>query len=211
MRIAVIGTGKVGATLGRRWAGAGHDVVYGSRRPDADDVRVVLAATGHDARAELPQEAARAADVIALAVPGTTAVGIAAKLGDVSGRILVDCTNPILPGLAGLSVGTEDSGAERIARAVPGARVVKAFNTTGSANMEAPVIAGSRLAMFVCGDDPEARAVVAGLAEELGFDPVDCGPLSAARYLEPLAMLWISLAYQRGLGPRFGFTLVRED
>jgi NADPH-dependent F420 reductase len=210
MRIAVIGTGKVGSTLGRRWAGAGHDVVYGSRRPDADDVRRVVAATAHGARAARPEEAVRDSDLVVLAVPGTTAVNVVTSLGELRGRVLVDCTNPILPGLAGLSVGTDDSGAEQIARAAPGARVVKAFNTTGSANMEDPLLGDSRLAMFLCGDDPGARAIVIDLAKELGFEPVDCGPLSAARYLEPLAMLWISLAYQRGMGPRFGFALVRQ-
>lgn len=211
MRIAVIGTGNVGAVLGRRWARGGHDVTFGTRRPDDASVLALVEAAGPRASAALPADAASGAEVVVLAVPGGAALETAAGLGGLAGKIVVDCTNPILPGLAGLSVGTSDSGAEALARALPGARVVKAFNTTGSKNMEHPVYPGGRLAMFVCGDDPAARTVVAGLAEELGFGAVDCGPLASARYLEPLAMVWITLAYPLKQGPDFGFALLRRD
>lgn len=211
MRIAIIGTGNVGAVLGRRWAQGGHGVVFGSRRPDDGEIRALVEASGPRASAAAPAAAAAAADVVVLATPGAGAEAVAASLGDLAGKVLVDCTNPILPGLAGLSVGTDDSGAERIARAVPAARVVKAFNTTGSANMEDPAYPGGRLAMLLCGDDADARAVVAGLAAELGFEPVDCGPLKSARYLEPMAMAWITLAYPLKNGPDFGFAVLRRD
>jgi hypothetical protein len=210
MRIAVIGTGNVGATLGRRWARGGHAVIFGTRRPDHEEVRALVGASGAGASAAPPPEAASRADVVVLAVPGQSAAAAAGSLGSLEGKILVDCTNPIRPGLAGLSVGTDDSGAEQIARAVPGARVVKAFNGTGSANMEDPAFPGGRLALFLCGDDAGARRVVTGLAEELGFEAVDCGPLKSARYLEPLAMVWITLAYAMGQGPDFGFALLRR-
>lgn len=210
MRIAVIGTGNVGAVLGRRWARGGHEVTFGTRRPEEPGVRALVGEAGPSAGAALPADAASRAEVVVLAVPGANAVEAAVALGDLAGKILVDCTNPILPGLAGLSVGRDDSGAERIARAVPDARVVKAFNTTGSANMEDPVYPAGRVAMFLCGDDAGARRTVAALAAELGFDAVDCGPLTSARYLEPMAMAWITLAYPLKHGPGFGFSVVRR-
>ncbi|NJD19491.1 MAG: F420-dependent NADP oxidoreductase, partial [Gemmatimonadetes bacterium] len=174
------------------------------------DVRALVAAAGVNASVTSPAEAAARAEVVVLATPGGGAESVVTGLGDLTGKILVDCTNPILPGLAGLSVGTEASGAERIARAAPGAKVVKAFNTTGSANMEDPVYPAGRLAMFLCGDDAGARAAVAGLAGELGFEPVDCGPLASARYLEPVAMVWITMAYPLKNGPSFGFAVLRR-
>lgn len=188
MRIAIIGTGNVGAVLGRRWAQGGHAVTFGSRRAKDADVLELVRAAGPDAASATPAEAAAGAEVVVLATPG-------GNVDDV---------------VAGLSVGTDDSGAERIAKAVPGARVVKAFNTTGSANMENPVYPDGRLAMFVCGDDADACALVAGLAGELGFEPVDCGPLKSARYLEPMAMVWITMAYPLKNGPGFGFALLRR-
>jgi hypothetical protein len=210
MKIAMIGTGRVGAVLGRRWAEAGHQVVFGSRRPDTDDVRALVASAGSTASASPPAEAAAAADVVVLATPGNAAEAVVSDLGDLDGKVLIDCTNPILPGLAGLSVGTDDSAAERIARAAPGARVVKAFNTTGSTNMEDPVYEGGRLAMFVCGDDAGAKGVATELAAALGFEVIDSGPLTSARWLEPMAMLWVTLAYGLGNGPDFGFAVLRR-
>ncbi len=173
-------------------------------------MKELVAAAGTSASAALPAAAAALADVVVLATPGDTAVAVASALGDLDGRVLIDATNPILPALAGLSVGTDDSAAERIARAVPGARVVKAFNTTGSGNMEDPVYGDGRLAMFVCGDDADAKGVTRELAEQLGFEAVDCGPLKSARWLEPMAMLWVTLAYGLGNGPDFGFAVLRR-
>lgn len=97
-----------------------------------------------------------------------------------------------------------------MARWAAGARVVKAFNTTGSGNMADAGYGGERLAMMLCGDDEAAKRVVGGLAAELGFEPVDAGPLTRSRQLEQLAVLWIALAYQQGWGPDFGFALLRR-
>lgn len=210
MEIAVIGTGSVGAVLGRRWAGAGHRVVFGSRRPDDPEIVELVQSAGSSASAAPPEAAAAGAQVVVLAVPGDRAAEIASSLGDLTGKVVVDCTNPILPGLSGLSVAGDDSGAEVLQRALPGIPVVKTLNTTGAGNMDDPVYPRGPLAMFVCGDDEAARATVAGLVEELGFQAVDCGPLRTSRYLEPLAMLWITLA-SRGLGRDFGFLLTTRD
>lgn len=135
---------------------------------------------------------------------------IARSVADWNGRILVDATNPLAPGLAGLSVGTTTSGAEQIAAAAHGARVVKAFNTTGAENMADSRYSGGAVFMPVCGDDPDARARVIALATLIGFDAVDCGDLSAARYLEPFAMTWIHMAIKLGHGRSFAFARLRR-
>ncbi len=212
-RIAVIGTGRVGALLGRRWAAAGHSVVFGSRRTDGPEVRDPPAEAGPAVDVASPPEAAAGAEVIVLAVPGAAALEVAQGLGDLSGRIVVDCTNPVRRGGSAPGRASTDapSGGEALARALPGARVVKAFNTTGSGNMADPRYPSGNLPMFLCGDDPEARQVVAGLAADLGFEPVDCGGLDAAALLESMALLWIRLAYRQGMGPDFALGLLRRS
>ncbi|HEU4950552.1 MAG TPA: NAD(P)-binding domain-containing protein [Holophagaceae bacterium] len=197
MKIAMIGKGNVGQALAAGLRRAGHEVVHGVRAPERPD--------------ELPVvEAVAACELAVLAVPYTAALDVAAAIPDWGGKVLVDATNPILPGLSGLEVGTTGSGAERIAARAAKARVVKAFNTTGAENLAQAAYPGGRGWMPVAGDDGEARAVVLELAASLGFEAVDAGPLVAARYLEPFAMTWIHLAYRGGLGRGFAFGLLRR-
>lgn len=202
MQIAIIGAGRVGAALGHGWAREGHEIVFGVRTPAAREVLVGRVAGIADA--------VREASVVVLATPWSAVESALATAGPLDGKILIDCTNPILPELAGLAVGTTESAAERIAALVPGARVVKAFNTTGAANMADPRYGTERLTMFYCGDDGEAKRMVDELIAALGFTPVDAGVLAAARYLEPVAMLWIHLAYRMGHGPNIGLHLLRR-
>ena len=155
-------------------------------------------------------QAAALAEVVVLATPWDATEAVVDSLGDLSGKILVDCTNPLTADLSGLAVGADTSGGEEVGRWAAGARVVKAFNTTGSGNMADAGYGGEQLAMLIAGDDAEAKAVVAGLAEELGFEAIDAGPLARSRQLEQLAVLWIALAYQQGLGMDFGFALLRR-
>lgn len=209
MNIAIIGTGSVGAALGRGWADAGHAVIFGSRRPHSDDVEALVDAIGNRARSTPPDEAAAVAEVVALAVPWGAAQSAVEGLGDLSGKILIDCTNPIAAGMQS-AVGGDTSGAEQIAGWAPGARVVKAFNTTGANNMTDPDYAGTPLTMFICGGDGDAKQTVAELAEDLGFEAVDAGPLDRARLLEPMARLWIHLAMTEGFGREIGFKLLRR-
>jgi hypothetical protein len=131
------------------------------------------------------------------------------RAGDLGGKIVVDCTNPI--GADGLVVGTTTSAGELAAGWAQGAVVVKAFNTTGSGNMENPRYGDRAVTMFICGDDSQAKAVVGSLAEQIGFDVIDTGPLKAARYLESMAMLWVHLAYNQGFGTDFAFKLIRRS
>jgi hypothetical protein len=210
MKIGIIGVGNVGGTLGRRWAQGGHEVVFGVR--DVQNVKrsEVLSAAGPNARVASVGEAAAASEVVVFATPWSATEDAVRSAGELRGKVLVDCTNPIAPGMKGLSIGQDTSAAEKIASWAKGARVVKAFSTTGAANMADPNYAGERATMFLCGDDKEAKQNVGQLAEELGFDVCDTGALYTARYLEPLAMLWVHLAYVEGLGPNFAFTLLRR-
>ena len=209
MKIAVIGSGNVGAALGRRWSEAGHDLVFGVRDPQADKVRdLVTSAPGTSA--DLVAAAAAAAEVVVLATPWAVSEDVVRGLGDLGDRVLVDCTNPLEPDLTGLTVGHSVSAGEMIAGWAKPAKVVKAFNNTGAGNMLEPVYAEGATTMFLCGDDPQANRLVAGLAKDIGFDAVDAGGLRMARLLEPLAMLWINLAYAQGMGPDIAFRLMKR-
>jgi predicted dinucleotide-binding enzyme len=209
MRIAVIGIGMVGGTLGRRWAQEGHEVMFGVREPSSEKVGQLLAESGANARAGSVAEAAAFGEVFVLATPWAGAEDAIRKAGDLSGKIVLDCTNPLKPDMSGLA-DLHASAAEQVAAWVPGARVVKIFNTTGFKNMDNPKFGEDRVTMFYCGDDAEAKKVAAGLAEDLGFEVVDAGPLAEARSLEYLALLWIHLAYVQKLGPGIAFKLIRR-
>lgn len=209
MKIAVIGVGNVGRTLGSRWAQNGHQVVFGSRDPDSEKVRQVVAGAGENAGAASVGEAAAGAAVVVLATPWSGAQSAVTAAGDLAGKVVIDCTNPIVPGFQ-LALGTTTSGAEQVAQWAAGAHVVKAFNTTGYENMADPLYDGEPVTMFICGDDAGAKAVVAELAQELGFEVADTGPLMMARHLEPLAMVWIRLAMGQGFGRNIAFKLVRR-
>ncbi len=208
MQIAILGTGNVGQALGAGWARAGHAIIFGSRQPDSDKVRALLQAVV-GARAVAPQQAVAAAEVVVLATPWPAVQALVTSLHGWEGKLVIDATNPIAPGLQ-LAVGHTTSAAEMIAGWAAGARVVKAFNTTGANNMTNPIYGGESTTMFIAGDDADAKAIVTHLAQTLGFDVADVGPLSAARYLEPLALVWIRLAMAQGLGREIALKLVRR-
>lgn len=197
MNIAILGRGIVGETLGSRWAGAGHSVVFGSRSPGAPD--------------ELfHAEAVKAADVVVLSLPWS-AMNVAfleeLNLGE---RLVIDCTNPIAADFSALVPVEEGSGAERVAKAAPQAKVVKAFNTIGVNIMANPTFGDTKATLLIAGDDAWAKATVKTLAEELGFQPEEAGPLSMSRYLEAQAWIWISMAMKFGYGREIAFNLQRR-
>jgi 8-hydroxy-5-deazaflavin:NADPH oxidoreductase len=210
MRIAIIGAGNVGGTLGKSWAAKGHEVAFGVRRSNDTKVHALITATGKRARAASVKDAVAGAEVLVLATPWSATKAALHEAGDLRGKVVVDATNPLKADGSGLAIGHATSAGEQVAGWAPGARVVKAFNTIGAAHMADPRFGTQRASMFICGDDTDAKATVAQLAAELGFDPVDCGPLTQARLLEPLAMLWISMAYAYGAGPNIGFALLRK-
>ncbi|MFN7949375.1 MAG: NADPH-dependent F420 reductase [Blastocatellia bacterium] len=210
MKIAIIGAGNVGGNLGKVWAGKGHSVIFGVRDPNSPKVQALIAATGEHAQAASVAEAASSAEVVVLSTPWPATQEAIQAAGDLAGKIIIDCINPLQPDLSGLSLGHTTSAAEEIARQAPGAKVVKAFNTTGAGNMLDPQYGSLAADMFICGDDAAAKSTVAKLAGDAGFDVVDAGPLSNARLLEPLAMLWIDLALKRGFGTNIAFKLLRR-
>jgi predicted dinucleotide-binding enzyme len=152
MKIAIIGAGNVGGTLGKSWARKGHTVMFGVRDAANPKVAALVKEAGASASSGSVREAAAFADVVVLATPWDAAQDALRSAGNLSGKILLDCTNPLRPALSGLAVGHDTSGGEQVATWAPGARVVKIFNTTGFANMANPKYPEGAAAMLYCGD-----------------------------------------------------------
>jgi 8-hydroxy-5-deazaflavin:NADPH oxidoreductase len=208
VKIGILGAGNIGGNLGRRWAGRGHDVAFGVR--DAAKVEELVASIGKSggkARASTIAEAASFGDVLAIAVPWAAVPDVLAAAGDVRGKVLIDATNA-LKWENGPVHAVATSAAEEIA-AKTGAKVVKAFNTLGAEHIEDPVVHGVKADVFLAGDDADAKAIVGKLAQEIGFDVVDAGPLRNARFAEQLAIGWIHVAMVGGLGRGVAFKLLR--
>ena len=210
MDIAVFGAGNVGGGIGKAWAKAGHAVTFGVPNPQDPKVQALIASIPQSAKAASVREAAAASSVILLATPWPAAQIAIAGAGDLSGKILIDATNPLRPDFSWLEDDYTVSGAERVAQWAAGASVFKAFNQTGAENMADPSGYTNRPVMFTCGDDEARKPQVMRLIEEIGFEAVDAGPLRAARLIEPYGMLWITLAHARGLGRNFAFAIERR-
>jgi hypothetical protein len=196
--IAIVGAGNIGSALARLWSEAGHEISLavreGSSPKSIPGVRTGPA-----------KEIAGKAEIVLLAVPWPACKDALASCGDLDGKIIVDCTNPVLPTLEGLEFGGTDSAAEQLQRLATGARLVKAFNTIGAPLLGNATFGGLQADGYFCGDDAAAKSAVAPLIAAAGLRPLDAGPLRNARYLEAMAMLWIDLAVTRGRGPTFGF------
>jgi hypothetical protein len=204
MKIAIIGAGNVGKALGTSWGKRGHEVAYGVRNPgDAKYQGLKTASVA---------AAARAADAILLATPWGATEAVLQSAGDLAGKLLLDATNPLTMGPQGmaLAIGHTTSAGERVAGWAKGASVFKTLNTIGFNNMENSAGYPLKPVMFFAGDDAGKRETVAALLRDLGFEPVDAGPLSNARLLEPHAMLWIDLAMKRGQGRDIAFALMKR-
>lgn len=209
MNIAIIGAGNVGRAITGSATRAGHDVTVGSA--SGTTARAVAEEFGARAASSV-REAAAAADLVILAVPYTAVDDVLSEAGEaLAGKVLVDATNPLKPDSSGLATdGT--SGAEHIQRTVRDARVVKAFNTALAARQADPEVAGGlRIDGFVAGDDAEAKQAVLSLLRDVGFNPVDAGPLVMARYLEGMAWLNVSLQMKHGWGWQASWKLVGPD
>ena len=210
MKIGIIGSGNVGGALGKGWAKKGHSVVFGARDPADAKLQSLLKQAGPNARAAGVQEAAAFGEVVVFATPWPAAQDAIRGAGDLKGKVVFDCINPLKPDLSGLELGFTTSAAEQVAQWASGAKVVKVFNTTGSNNMENSRYPGGSPGMFYCGDDAAAKKLAKQLVTDLGFEPVDAGGLTSARLLEPLAMLWIHLAYAQAMGREFAFGILRR-
>jgi 8-hydroxy-5-deazaflavin:NADPH oxidoreductase len=210
VNIAILGTGRVGGALGAGWAEKGHRVTFGSRDPQAEHVVRQVERTAGKIPALPAAEAVRPAEVVVLATPWRAAEKAIAAAGDLTGKVLIDCINPLTEDFRHLDLGHTTSAAEQIAAWAPGARVVKAFNSVSAGAMADPWFGDENATMLYCGDDEQAKDLVRRLAEDLGFDAYDAGPLAVARYLEPFAMLYIKLAIKEGWGGDCAFKILRR-
>lgn len=210
MRIGIIGAGNMGSAFAKRLAAAGHEVVITAT--DLAHAEQAAAAAGGPTRAVPTEEVAQGADLVIVATPYDASADALRGAGDVDGKTVVDISNPITPDYSGLSIGFTTSAAEEIQEAVPGARVVKAFNTV-FAQILGSEADSAGIQVFYAGDDPAAKDSVKALIESAGFEPVDVGPLANARLLEPLGMLNIYFGYGAGRGTNIAprWTAVNAD
>ena len=190
--IAVIGTGKVGSALGTEFAAEGHTIVYGSRDPTREAVRSLVERSGDNASATFQSDAIKGADIVILAVPGMLAGDIAASLGDLSGKIIIDPTNPVNFSNGSITHGVATSNGEIIQSAAPDAFVVKAFNVLSWQYLIDPDTSGGPISIPIAGDSVDAKNRVAELIHSIDLHPIDVGPIAHARWLEGMAVLLIN-------------------
>src|SRR5881628_3155362 len=207
MRIGILGSGLMGGKLGTIFARAGHDVVFSYSRSERKLKRLAREAQGH-ARAGTPREAILDADAVLLAVHWSRVDDVLKQAGDLSGKVIVSCSLPMNADDTGLVIAHTSSGAEELAKKVPKARVVSAFGTVPSEVLFGVFAArkkARRPSLVYCGDDERAKGVAAELIRDVGFDPVDAGPLRIARYTEPFTLLIAQLAYEGDEGPELAY------
>ena len=210
MRVGVLGSGLMGAKLGTIFARAGHEVTFSYSRSERKLARLAREA-GNGACAGTPAEAARDADTMFLAVHWSRVNDVLKQAGDLAGKVVVSCSLPMNRSDTALVVAHTSSGAERLASKIRSANVVSAFNTVPS-----EVLFGvyrsrrrPRPSLIYCGDDAGAKKVAAKLIRDVGFDPVDAGPLEMARYMEPYALLVAQIAYEGDGGPGLAYRFER--
>jgi len=211
MRIGILGSGLMGGKLRTLFARAGHDVVFSYAR-HREKLKRLAKDAGANARAGTPREAAQDADALLLAVHWSRFDDVLSQAGDLSGKVIVSCSLPMNADNTGLVIGHTSSGAEELAKTLPKARVVCAFNTVPGEVLFGVFEArrkASRPSLVYCGDDSSSKAIAAGLIRDVGFDPVDAGPLRIARYTEPFALLMGQLAYEGDGGPELAYRFER--
>jgi NADPH-dependent F420 reductase len=208
MKIGIVGTGMVGRALAERFIQKGHEVMLGSRDPSS--AKKKLSKDLETARVGTYADTTHFANILVLAVHWNHVRQTLEKMGNLDGKIVIDCVNPLASNLTRLDIGSTGSAAEEIAKLAPNAKIVKAFNSIGAQNYKDPNIDGQKASGFICGDDKEAKKVVSKLVEDVGFEVIDVGPLSNARMLEQLALLWVNLAFVQGFGPSIGFKLLKR-
>jgi len=192
LKIAIIGKGNVGSALCSGLSGK-HETRFGHRDP-----------------AEPVADAAKWGEVIILAVPHNNANdAIEEIMPYADGKVVIDVMNAVGPKME-LGISCTTSTAEETQKKLPKAHVVKAFNTVFAQNQSTGKVGNEQLTAFIAGDDLKAKQTVAQLTRDIGFEPVDCGPLKAARYLEAMGIMIINLAYTYGMGPKIGYKLIKR-
>jgi len=192
VKIAIIGKGNVGSALGKGLTKAGHEIKFGHRDPS-----------------EPVSEAAKWGQIIILAVPHNNSVDAIENVKPFAdGKTVIDVMNALGPKME-LGISCTTSSAEETQKKLPNAFVVKAFNTVFAKNQSTARVGNEKLTAFIAGDDADAKKTVAKLTGDIGFDPVDCGPLKNARYLEAMGNMLINLAYTYGMGTDIGYKLAK--
>ncbi len=209
MNITILGAGNMGAALAKQLSRAGHQVRIASR--NLEKARAIVA-TNPRAVVVDPVDAIVDSSVVIVATGFPDAIPALKSLRSLAGKIVIDITNPMSADFTSLTIGHDTSAAEEIAKAVPGAEVVKAFNTVFAQVLaEGPAFANGQVApVFVASDSDRAKQTVKDLVQSIGFKPVDAGPLKNARYLEPLAALNIYLGYGAGHGTAISPAWIRK-
>ena len=211
MRVGILGSGLMGGKLGTILARAGHEVVFSYARSEQKLRKLAREAKGK-ARPGTPREAAQEADAVLLAVHWSRIDDVLRETGDLSGKVIVTCSLPMNEDNTELVVAHTSSGAEELAKRVPKARVVSAFSTVPSEVLFGVFAArrkATRPGLVYCGDDSSSKRIAVELIRDVGFDPVDAGPLRIARYTEPFAMLIAQLAYEGQEGPELAYRFER--
>ena len=211
MNIGILGSGLMGGKLGTLFARAGHKVVFSYAR-EMKKLEALAKKAGPNARAGTPADAARDADALLLAVHWDRVDDVLRQAGDLSGKLIVSCSLPMNADESELVIGHTNSGAETLAKKSPKSKLVCAFNTVPSEVLFGVYNArrrAKRPSLVYCGDEARSKKVVAGLIRDIGFDPVDAGPLRLARYFEPFALLVAELAYEGKGGPQIAYRFER--
>jgi 8-hydroxy-5-deazaflavin:NADPH oxidoreductase len=207
MRVGILGSGLMGGKLGTLFARAGHEVVFSYAR-SRKKLEGLARDAGGNARAGTPAEAARDADAILLAVHWSRVDEVVSQAGELSDKVLLSCSLPMNTDDTELVVAHTSSGAEALAKKVRNAQVVAAFGTVPSEVLFSVFEArrkSKRPSLVYCGDQEDAKAIAARLIRDVGFDPVDAGPLRMARYMEPFTLLVAQLAYEGDRGPELAY------
>jgi 8-hydroxy-5-deazaflavin:NADPH oxidoreductase len=207
MRVGILGSGLMGGKLGTLFARAGHDVIFSYARTEQKLKRLAREA-GANARAGTPAEAAHEADALLLAVHWSRVGDVLKQAGNVSGKVIVSCSLPMNNDHTDLVIAHSSSGAETLAKKVPRAHIISAFGTVPSEVLFGVFEArrkSKRPSLIYCGDHTGAKQVAATLIRDVGFDPVDAGPLRIARYMEPFTLLVAQLAYEGPRGPELAY------
>ncbi len=198
MKITVLGSGNIGGTLGRKWAGAGHDVVFGVRDAGSPKVRALLDSIKGTATARAVADALAFGDVVLFATPWSAVAGVVETGGGVlNGKVVIDATNNF--------GGPVVNNVTTISAKAPAANVFRAFNSLGWENLQNPRFGEIQADLFYCGPDNRARPLVEGLIEDVGLRPVWVGDLDQVQLVDNIGMLWVTLAFRRGMGRNLAF------
>ncbi|MFX1501515.1 MAG: NADPH-dependent F420 reductase [Promethearchaeota archaeon] len=208
MKIAIIGTGRLGSALGKIWAEKEHKIMFGSLDPQK--AKKLANSIGFGTVGGTYEEAVKFSDVIILAVPWSGAKESIQAAGNLNDKIIIDSTTTAAPHVGGPMISPTPSAAEKIAKWAVGAKVVKAVHTIGVESLNKLQFGSQTASLFICGDHLDAKSKAKELGFDLGFDVIDAGSLMNARLIEPLAMLWIELAYNQGMGTDIAFKLLRR-